>query len=98
MLGEIAKNFSSKITYTKPQGGLFIWCTLPETCSTKDMVDFCTTAVRDYKVAIVPGTAFLINETDDTRSFRLNFSTPTDEAIVKGCEILGRLSKEMFGE
>ena len=28
MLNEIAKNFSSKITYTKPQGGLFIWCTL----------------------------------------------------------------------
>jgi 2-aminoadipate transaminase len=98
MLGEIAKNFSSKITYTKPQGGLFIWCTLPEGTTTAQTVEFCTAAVRDYKVAIVPGTAFLINETDETRSFRMNFSTPADEAIVKGCEILGRLSKEMFGE
>ncbi len=98
MLGEIAKNFSSKIEYTKPQGGLFIWCTLPEGTTTQQMLDFCTTAVKDYKVAIVPGTAFEIHDGDPTRSFRLNFSTPTDENIVKGIEILGRLSKEMFGE
>ena len=98
MLSEIAKNFSSKITYTKPQGGLFIWCTLPEGTTTQQMLDFCTTCVRDYKVAIVPGTAFYINDTDETRSFRLNFSTPTDENIVKGIEMIGKLSKEMFGD
>lgn len=98
MLSEIEKNFSSKITYTRPQGGLFIWCTLPEGVTTQQMLDFCTTAVKDYKIAIVPGTAFEIRETDETRSFRLNFSTPTDENIVKGIAVLGRLSKEMFGE
>ncbi|SDA32952.1 2-aminoadipate transaminase [Ruminococcus sp. YE71] len=98
MLGEIAKNFSSKIEYTKPQGGLFIWCTLPEGVTTQQMLDFCTKAVKEYKVAIVPGTAFEIHEDDPTRSFRLNFSTPTDENIVKGIGILGKLSKEMFGE
>lgn len=98
MLNEIAKNFSSKIEYTKPQGGLFIWCTLPEGVTTQQMLDFCTKAVTEYKIAIVPGTAFYINESDETRSFRLNFSTPTDENIVKGIEILGRLSKEMFGD
>ena len=98
MLSEIAKNFSSKITYTKPQGGLFIWCTLPEGTTTQQMLDFCTTCVKDYKVAIVPGTAFYINDTDETRSFRLNFSTPTDENIVKGIEMIGKLSKEMFGD
>ena len=98
MLKEIAKNFSSKITYTKPQGGLFIWCTLPDGTTTQQMLDLCTKAVTDYKVAIVPGTAFYINEDDETRSFRLNFSTPTDENIVKGIEILGKLTKEMFGD
>ena len=98
MLNEIAKNFSSKITYTKPQGGLFIWCTLPDGTTTQQMLDLCTKAVTDYKVAIVPGTAFYINEDDETRSFRLNFSTPTDENIVKGIEILGKLTKEMFGD
>lgn len=93
MIEGIEKHFSKKITYTKPEGGLFIWCTLPEG---SDMPDFCTRAVRDYKIAVVPGTAFMINESDKTTSFRLNFSTPTDEQIVKGIEILGRMTKEMF--
>lgn len=93
MLDEIDKNFSKKITVTKPEGGLFIWATLPEG---SDMMGFCNTAVQKYKVAVVPGTAFLIHETDRTSSFRLNFSTPTDEQLIKGCEILGKLSKEMF--
>lgn len=93
MLDGIDKNFSKKITVTKPEGGLFIWATLPEG---SDMMGFCNTAVKKYKVAVVPGTAFLIHETDKTSSFRLNFSTPTDEQLIKGCEILGKLSKEMF--
>ena len=40
----------------------------------------------------------MISESDKTSSFRLNFSTPTDEQIIKGCEYLGKLSKDMFGE
>ncbi len=95
MLSELDRNFSKKIKYTKPEGGLFIWCTLPDNC---DMMEFCKRAVQEYKVAVVPGTAFLINETDKTSSFRVNFSTPPDEQIIKGCELIGALSKEMFGE
>ncbi len=95
MLSEIKKNFSSKIRYTQPEGGLFIWCTLPDGC---DMMGFCKRAVEEFKVAVVPGSAFMVSENDKTSSFRLNFSTPTDEQIVKGCKMLGKLSKEMFGE
>ncbi|MBQ9375666.1 MAG: PLP-dependent aminotransferase family protein [Ruminococcus sp.] len=94
MLEQIEKNFSSKIKFTRPQGGLFIWCTLPDDC---DMMQFCSRAVQEFKVALVPGSAFMVNETDKTTSFRLNFSTPTDEQIIKGCELVGKLSKEMFG-
>lgn len=95
MLSCIEKYFSSKVKYTVPQGGLFIWCTLPDGC---DMMTFCKRAVEEYKVAVVPGTAFLVSEEEKTSSFRINFSTPTDEQIVKGCELIGALSKEMFGE
>lgn len=95
MISEMKKNFSSKIKYEVPQGGLFIWCTLPDGC---DMPAFCKKAVSEYKVAVVPGNAFMISESDKTSSFRLNFSTPTDEQIIKGCEYLGKLSKDMFGE
>lgn len=93
MLGEMDKHFSKKIKYTKPQGGLFIWATLPEG---SDMLGFCKKAVEEYKIAVVPGSAFMISENDKTNSFRLNFSTPTDEQIVKGCEILGRMTREML--
>jgi 2-aminoadipate transaminase len=95
MVEEIKKNFSSKVTFVEPEGGLFLWCTLPSDCN---MNEFCTRAIKDYKVAVVPGNAFMIHDEDKTTSFRLNFSTPTDEQIVKGCELLGKLSKELFGE
>ena len=95
MLNGIAEHFSKKVAYTKPEGGLFLWCTLPEG---SDMTGFCTKAVQDYKIAVVPGNAFMVSEQDVTYSFRMNYSTPTDEAIDKGVAILGQLTKTMFGE
>lgn len=93
MMDAIDSCFSKEITCTRPEGGLFIWATLPDSC---DMLDFCKKAVEEYRVAVVPGTAFLINENDKINSFRLNFTTPTDEQLAKGCEILGKLSRDMF--
>ena len=95
MLDELKKNLSSKVKFSKPEGGLFIWCTLPEGCDTDE---FCKRAVAEFKVATVPGSSFVVNDGEKSSSFRLNFSTPTDEQIVTGCEKLGKLSKEMFGE
>ena len=92
MLGELDKQLAGKVSYTRPQGGLFIWCTLPEGA---DMMGFCKTAVQ-RKVAVVPGNAFTAKETDPTTSFRINFSTPSDEQIVRGVGILGALAREMF--
>ncbi|MBR2914090.1 MAG: PLP-dependent aminotransferase family protein, partial [Oscillospiraceae bacterium] len=94
MLGGMDASFSKKITYTRPEGGLFVWCTLPDGC---DMMGFCKRAVSEYKIALVPGSAFMISEADKTASFRMNYSTPTDDAIDRGVEILGALTKEMFG-
>ncbi len=94
MLAGMDAAFSKKIQFTRPEGGLFIWCTLPDDC---DMMGFCKRAVSEYKIAVVPGSAFMVSEADKTTSFRMNYSTPTDEAIDRGVEILGRLTKEMFG-
>lgn len=93
MCSYIDNTFSKKITYVKPEGGLFIWCTLPDDC---DMNEFCTKAVRDYKVAVVPGNSFNIRENEKSSSFRLNYSTPTNEQISTGMEILARMTKEML--
>lgn len=92
MLSSMDRCFGDKVTYTRPEGGLFIWCTLPEN---SDMMQFCKDAVLQ-KVAVVPGNAFTMTEEEPTTSFRMNFSTPSDESIVKGVEILGKLIKERF--
>ena len=91
MADAIRENFSPRVVTSKPQGGLFIWCTLPDGV---DMLSFCTRAVTEYRVAVVPGTAFNAVETDPSQSFRINFSTPTDENEVKGIQYLGRLMKD----
>ena len=93
MCSYIDQGFSKKISYIKPQGGLFIWCNLPEDC---DMNAFCTKAVQDYKVAVVPGNAFNIKESDVSHSIRLNYSTPTNEQIEKGMDILAKMTREML--
>jgi 2-aminoadipate transaminase len=81
-----------KITYAKIEGGLFLWCTLPNGV---DMLDFCKQAVL-RKVCVVPGNAFLTDESEPCQSFRINYSTPTDEQLVKGIEILGELAKDII--
>lgn len=82
----------NKITYDKIEGGLFIWCRLPENA---DMIDFCKQAVQ-RKVCVVPGHAFLTDEKEQSQCFRINFSTPTDEQLEKGIRILGELAKEIL--
>jgi 2-aminoadipate transaminase len=54
------------------------------------MLDLCQRAIAQ-KLAIVPGSAFLVEQNETCNAVRLNFSTPTDEQIVQGVEILGGL-------
>lgn len=78
------------ITYNKIDGGLFIWCDLDKQI---DMPQFCKDAVLK-KVCVVPGNAFLTDENEECHSFRINFSTPTDEQLEKGIKILGELANK----
>ncbi len=75
------------VKYVRPEGGLFVWCELPENV---DMTDFCSRAVKDF-VAVVPGTAFTMTPDEKTQCFRMNFSTPSDENIIEGIKRLGKL-------
>ena len=91
LLDAMEKNLKPYITWDDFNGGLFAWCHLPEGV---DMIDFCNQAVK-RKVCVVPGTAFLTDENDPCDAFRINFSTPTDEQLVKGVEILGQLIRDI---
>lgn len=88
MLREIEAKFDPKVKHTSPEGGLFLWCTLPDDV---DMMQFCRDAVGK-KVAVVPGSAFLPHEeTMVSHSFRMNFSMPSDEQIITGVGALAEL-------
>lgn len=90
--GEFDKYFKGKIERTDPDGGLFVWCTLPQGV---DMLSFVKTAL-DKKVAVVPGTAFLTDESAPTQSFRINYSTPSDEMIINGMALLAEAAQEFL--
>jgi len=90
MLSCMDQHFSKSVRYIRPEGGLFLWCDLPEHV---DMMGFCNQAVQN-KVAVVPGIAFAVQPGSHTHSIRLNFSTPSDEGIVRGIEILGKMTQE----
>ncbi len=80
------------VSFTRPEGGLFLWCTLPDEI---DASLFVKKAV-EKKVFVVPGTAFNCDESAPSQSFRLNYSMPSDEQIVSGIQILSDLIKEMM--
>ncbi len=86
----IDKELGDFVEYVRPQGGLFIWCKLPDSVN---MLEFVEKAV-EKKVAVVPGNAFLIDDSESTQYIRLNFSTPSDDGIVRGIKILGEVARE----
>ncbi len=93
MLREIDKHLSPLgITHEPVQGGLFVWCTLPDAIP---MPEFCARAVEE-KVCVVPGNAFLTDESAPCQSFRMNFSTPSDQQIIDGVALLGKVAKQFL--
>ena len=91
MLDAMERCFPASVSYTKPDGGLFVWCTLPDGI---ELLPFVREAMK-AGVAIVPGTAFATDSTRYTEhSFRVTYATPTDEQLVRGVEILGELIKK----
>ena len=91
MLDCLDKCFPRSVEFTRPEGGLFIWCTLPDSADENEFIRRAT----DAQVRIVPGIAFNCDTASPSKSFRLNYSTPSDEQIIKGISILGQIAKDM---
>jgi len=85
MLGEMDKKLEN-IKYTRPDGGLFLWCTLPERIDLSKFVKSCI----DNKLAVVPGGTFLPDEHEISHSFRVNFSMPSEAQIIEGVNIIAQ--------
>ncbi len=89
MLEALEEHMPEGVTWTHPQGGLFLWVRLPEACNTTDMFP---AAVKN-KVAYVPGESFHPNG-GGFNTMRLNFSYSTPEKINEGIGRLGKMLKE----
>jgi 2-aminoadipate transaminase len=85
MVGALREHFPAEATWTEPEGGLFIWATLPEYIDTGDLL---AKALRE-DVAFVPGQAAYADESRGRNSMRLNFSGVGDEEIREGIRRIG---------
>lgn len=91
MLDALEKEMPDYVTWTKPQGGLFIWCTIHKDVDTLPL----SRKAIEQKVAFVPGCTFMDDMDKPCSSFRLNYSCMDDERIEKGIKILGNVLKEI---
>jgi len=91
MLDAMAEHFPAGVTWTRPEGGMFIWVTLPKNIDAMKLLDQSLAA----RVAFVPGAPFYANDAA-TNTLRLSFVTVPPERIREGIAILGKLIKDML--
>jgi len=93
MVSMIEKHFPQEIKYTKPEGGMFLWVTLPEKVSSSHLFKL----AMEENVAFVPGKAFYVDGGGDN-TLRLNFSNSDEEKIEEGIKRLANVIKRTLTE
>ncbi len=89
MVDALRQHFPSQATWTEPDGGIFIWATLPEYIDTGDLL---AKALRE-DVAFVPGQAAYVDGSG-RNSMRLNFSAGDEDEIREGIRRIGKVIAE----
>jgi 2-aminoadipate transaminase len=93
MIAAIERHCPAEVRFTRPQGGMFLWMTLPPKLGVLKLFEH---AVRE-KVAFVPGTPFFV-DAGGTDNLRLNFSNADVDRIDEGIARLGRIMKQLLTE
>ena len=91
MVEALRQHFPAEATWTEPEGGLFIWATLPEYIDTEDLL---AKALRE-DVAFVPGRAAYVDGRGRS-SMRLNFSGANEDEIREGIRRIGKVVGEQL--
>jgi 2-aminoadipate transaminase len=91
MIEALTEHFPAEATWTQPQGGLFLWATLPDYIDTTDLL---ARALRE-NVAFIPGRAAFLDGRGGS-SMRLNFSGVDDESIREGVRRIGKVIAEQI--
>lgn len=92
MLGALAAHFPPEVRWTQPQGGLFLWVTLPEGMDAAKLLP----EALQQKVAFVPGASFFPNG-GGAQTMRLNFSYCTPPVIEEGVRRLAAVVRNGMG-
>jgi 2-aminoadipate transaminase len=93
MLAALAAHFGPDARWTKPEGGMFVWATLPDYIDTTDLL---ARALETEAVAFVPGRAAYVDGRGAC-SLRMNFAGVAEQDIVEGIERIGRVISEQVG-
>lgn len=91
MMEQLDQKLAGRASYVRPQGGMFLWLSLPADVSVPAFVQQCLA----QKLAIVPGSAFYTDGEAACQSVRLNFSTPTKQQIEQGVSIMAGVLKQL---
>ena len=86
MLALAADLFPGEVSWTRPDGGMFVWLTLPPGCSSMALFE----AALKRNVAILPGLLFYTDGGGD-RTVRLNFSNADEPMLEEGMHRLARV-------
>ncbi|RLE30544.1 MAG: aminotransferase [Acidobacteria bacterium] len=89
MLRTMEAEFPDGITWTRPEGGMFLWITLPESLNAREILELCL--VED--VAFVPGGAFFPNGGHEN-TLRMNYSTSSTERIEEGVKRMAKVLRQ----
>ncbi len=87
MLAALEKYMPAGMSWTKPEGGMFIWVTLPDGM---DGAKLLAKSLETANVAFVPGKAFFADGSGEN-TFRVSFSCANDQMIEEGISRLGAL-------
>lgn len=93
MVSLIEEQFPEEIKCTKPEGGMFLWVTLPENVSSMELFN---RAIKE-NVAFVPGSPFYVGGGGEN-TLRLNFSNSDEEKIEEGIKRLAGIIKKVISE
>jgi 2-aminoadipate transaminase len=91
MVTAIEEHFPAEVEFTRPEGGMFLWVTLPGQLSAMALFK----RAIEEKVAFVPGTPFFVDG-GGKHNMRLNFSNADEGTIEEGMRRLGRIIKKLW--
>lgn len=94
MLAALERTMPEGVTWSRPEGGMFVWIDLPEGI---DGAALLARAIEEERVAFVPGAPFYA-EVQKANAIRLSYSLPTDAQIEEGVERIARLIRKVIAE